>query len=127
MNTNCSRGAAALVTAFALFTGRTQAQLPTNASMSISLPPGQPNGRITVNDPSNNIWVVQVSSNLATWTDIDVWKVHNGNFHTTILRQNNSPGVFYRAIFDPSHKIITDSYATSLLLPGVPFNYSHPA
>src|ERR1044071_557785 len=114
MNSNRLRSAAVLVTALALLSVRVHAQIPATQSLAISL--GQGNAHVNINDPSNSLWVLQTSSNMINWSDVETWKVHNGIYHKTYPRQNTSPGVYFRAIIDPSRKEEPDYYTTSLLL-----------
>src|SRR5262249_54562965 len=97
-----------------------------SASMSIGSVAGQYGGTVTVNDPSNHVWIIQASSNLSTWSEVATWKVFNGNYHSTVDYQLAGPFGFYRAFFDPSRQNIPDTTAAALLLPDTPFNYANP-
>jgi cytochrome c peroxidase len=100
-----------------------QAQVPPNALMSIA-PINSTSTSIGLNDPGDHVWILQSSPDFTTWTEIDSWKIHNGNFHRSLSR--GSDGLFYRAMFDPARQDIFSTVTTALHLPEVPFNYSPP-
>lgn len=102
------------------------AQLPTASSAAIAPGTGGSAANVTVLDPGNHVWVIQRSTNLSTWTDIETLKVHNGHFQRGVSGVVNVPGVFYRASFNPAGQILTSTTATALLLPATPFNYANP-
>ncbi len=132
-----SRLAAALVAGLALSLRSSHAQIPpppgpppappAGASLRIAPAAGPVTAGITVNDPSNHVWVIQTSPNLASWTDLTELKVYNGNYRMSFVHQPGTPSYFYRAIFDPSRQNLFDTTAAALLLPSAPFNYANPA
>jgi cytochrome c peroxidase len=101
-----------------------QAQPLPNASMTI-IPSGQSSTSIGLNDAGNQVWILQSSPDFTTWTEVEAWKIHNGDFHRTLSRAG-SDRLFYRAMFDPARQDIFSSAATALRLPETPFNYSPP-
>jgi cytochrome c peroxidase len=106
----------------------TLAQLPANSS--IALAPGTTPGTLgfTLTDPANNLYVVQSSTDLVTWTDIATWKLHNGSFHRAFSHDPVlTPRRFFRAVFDPARNDIQSTLATALVLPATPANYASPS
>lgn len=79
--------------------------------------------QVTVNDPQNQVWVLQSSPDLSIWTELSAWKLHNGSFHGAFSPAPDSPNVFYRALFDPARNI-PSATTNALLLPPVPSNYA---
>jgi cytochrome c peroxidase len=116
---------AVLVAAYGLGVIAAHAQVPAGASMGITTAANQTGGSVTVNDPGNNVWVIQTSTDLLDWNQLSVWKVYNGSFHTGVSYLAGVPGVFYRAIFDPAQQNIPDTLNTALLLPETPLNYAN--
>ncbi len=103
------------------------AQLPAGSSLGIAPGAATNTVRVTVTDPGDHVWVLQSSPNLTTWTDVETWKVHNGNFHRA-LSYTPAPGVrlFYRTVYDPAHADIPNTTANALLLPTTLANYAAP-
>ena len=118
--------ATALLAALAL--GATvRAQLPAGSALSIGLGAAANSATVTVADPGNHVWVLQSSPDLTTWTDVETWKVHNGNFHRGI-GYTPAPGLraYYRTVYDPAHADIPSTTVNALLLPASPANYAAP-
>ncbi len=103
------------------------AQLPAGSSLGIAPGTAANSASVTVTDPGDHVWVLQSSPNLSTWTDVETWKVHNGNFHRA-LTFIPAPGLrlFYRTVYDPAHAAIPSTTANALLLPATPANYAAP-
>lgn len=101
------------------------AQAPSGASLNMSTSGNLTVGRVSVNDPNNNVWVIQYSTNLADWNQFATWKVFNGSFGTAVNFQGEVPGAFYRATFDPAQQTIPDTLENALLLPEISFNYAN--
>jgi cytochrome c peroxidase len=118
---------ATLVAALVLSVSPSRAQVAAGASMAITNYAGQTGGSVTINDPRNRVWVISASSNLVDWNESGVWKVYNGDFHSSISYQTGLPGVFFKATFDPARQTIADTTANALLLPATLFNYANPA
>lgn len=132
METKNSRKTTSLVAAFAVgvsvmsVMSVAQGQLPAGSSINITRGTGQTLGSVTVNDPGNHVWVLQKSTNFTTWLEVDVWKIHNGDFHLNLNRAGAEPNFFYRAIYDPSRQNISSATTNALLLPATNFNYAAP-
>ena len=111
----------------AAFAANAAAQLPAGSSLGIAPGAAANSANVTVTDPGNHVWVMQSSPNLATWTDVETWKVHNGNFHRSV-GFTPAPGVrlFYRTVYDPAHAAIPSTTANALLLPATLANYAAP-
>jgi cytochrome c peroxidase len=103
------------------------AQLPDGSTATIAPGTAGAAANVTVHDPGNHSWVIQRSTNLANWTDVETLKVHNGRFQRGVAGVANAPGVYYRASFNPALQTLTSTTATALLLPATPFNYANPS
>ncbi len=103
------------------------AQLPAGSSLGIAPGTTANTATVTVTDPGNHVWVLQSSPDLVTWTDVETWKVHNGNFHRP-LSYTPAPGLrlFYRTVYDPARADIPSTTANALLLPTTLANYAAP-
>ena len=103
------------------------AQLPAGSSLGLAPGTAANSASVTVTDPGDHVWVLQSSPNLSAWTDVETWKVHNGNFHRA-LTFTPAPGLrlFYRTVYDPAHTAIPSTTANALLLPALPANYAAP-
>lgn len=81
---------------------------------------------LTISNASDHVWIIQCSSNLTGWTELDTLKIHNGSYRHTYT----NPGVgnlIYRAVYDPARQNITSATTNALLLPGTAYNYAAPA
>jgi cytochrome c peroxidase len=117
-----------LIAAFAcvsLHTPGTAAVVPN--SVLAGSPASAGNGvSVTVSDPGNNLWVIQSSPDLHSWTPVQTIKVYNGSFRQTFSPDPGSIQGFFRAFFDPSQLDIPNTTANALLLPPSSFNYASP-
>ena len=119
-----NRPAAALIAALFLQATASPAQIPATATLTI-VPSAPTTSRITVNDPGDHVWILQASSNLTSWTEVESWKIHNGNFHRTFGTDSDAH-LFYRSVFDPARQDILSTTANALHLPSPLPNYSPP-
>src|SRR5207248_2026288 len=69
------------------------------------------------------VWILQSSSDLTTWSEVEALKVHNGSFARGFTA---APLVFFHAYYDPARQDIPSTTANALLLPASPFNYAAP-
>ena len=104
----------------------TAAQLPAGSSVGLTRNVAGTADAVTVTDPGNHTWVMQCSTDMKTWTNVETFKVNNGR-----LQRNYSPyatvtGLFYRASYDPARASATNTVASALQLPGTVFNYANP-
>ena len=122
-----TKPAATTAAVLALGTSLAQAQLPAGSTMGIANGTVANSSRVTMTDPGNHIYVLQSSSNLTSWTDVETWKVHNGSFRRQLgFNPSTTSRLFYRAFYDPARADIQSTTATALLLPPVPANYANP-
>ena len=119
---NLNRPAAALIVALLLHGSVSLAQIPATAILTI-VPLGSSATRITVNDPGDHVWMLQASSNLRSWAEVESWKIHNGSFNSTL---GAGPGtkLYYRSVYDPARQNILSTTADALRLPTPLANYS---
>ena len=102
-------------------------QLPAGSSLSIAPGTATSTASVTVSDPGNHVWILQTSPNLIDWSDVETWKVHNGNFHRGFGTNTAMiPRLFYRSKFDPALADIPSTTANALLLPATLANYANP-
>jgi len=93
-------------------------------SSSIEVRNAGPNGgNVKISDPNDSVWILQSSSDLASWTEVAVVKIHNGSFQRPFAA---APLVVFRAFYDPARQDILSTTANALLLPESPFNYAAP-
>jgi cytochrome c peroxidase len=100
------------------------AQLSTNALLSL-VPTNGGTMSLSISNAGDQVWVIQSSSNLTSWTTVESLKVFNGTYHRTYT---NSAGgnLFYRAFYDPANQNISDLTTNALSLPATNYNYSSP-
>lgn len=102
------------------------AQLPAGTDLSIA--PNVATGGISVNiaEPGNHVWVLQSSSNLSTWTNVETLKIHNGHIRRNFSTLGQPAGLFYRAAYNAGGQTLTSTTATALKLAASPPNYANP-
>ena len=81
---------------------------------------------VKISDANDYVWILQSSSNLTRWTDVDAWKIHNGSFQGNISREATASGIFFRAFYDSTRQNIFSTTSNALLLPTTAFNYAAP-
>ena len=101
-------------------------QLPAGSSLSITPGSGGSAATVTCMDNGNHVWKLQSSTDLAGWTDVATWKVHNGSFKQSIPSGGSPGGQFFRTVYDASQQTVTSTVANALLFPGAPYNYANP-
>src|ERR1051326_2831668 len=82
--------------------------------------------RLTVVNPGDQAWIIQRSSDLINWNEVDQWKVYNGSFQGTFNQDSAAPNFFFRAVYDPARQDFVSTTASALLLPAPPLNYANP-
>jgi cytochrome c peroxidase len=80
---------------------------------------------LTISNVGNQVWVIQSSTNLVSWTTVESLKVFN-SFYSRNYANGLGANVFYRAYFDATNQNITSSTENALRLPASFFNYSAP-
>jgi len=101
------------------------AQISTNALLNLA----QPNGStmsLSISNSGDQVWVVQSSSNLTSWTTVESLKVFNGSYHRSYTNSSNG-NLFYRTFYDPTQQNIADATTNALSLPATGYNYANPA
>lgn len=82
---------------------------------------------VKITDPSDSVWVLQGSTNLQDWAEINAIKVHNGSIAKAVYANSGTAGQFYRMFYDAGRQTITSTTDTALLLPVTSFNYASPS
>ena len=116
----------ALAVVMAVSAGFAFGQLPPGASLGIAPTTGTNFVSVNITDPGNYVWLLQSSTNLTNWTEIAALKLHNGSFARGIPPAT-TPGLMFRAVYDPARQTIPSAVTNALLLPASPFNYASPA
>lgn len=96
-----------------------------NASLSLASASDQAM-TLNVSNAANQVWVIQKSSDLSAWSEVENLKVFNGFYHRTYTNAAGGP-IFYRAFFDASRQTIVSATTNALILPVVNYNYAAPA
>ena len=117
---------AALLTAFIVRVAVADSGLPPSSTLQIAPGAGAIVASVKINDPYNHVWVLQSSSDLQTWSEIEALKIHNGSFSRSSFRDATTPGLFFRALFDSTRQDVLSTVESALRLPTTPFNYSAP-
>ncbi len=103
------------------------AQLPTGTAVQISPPRNTEAAKVELLNPGNHTWILQRSTDLTSWTDLETFKVHNGRFRRTVPSADTPAGRgYYRVSYNPTGQTLTSTLANGLLLPGITANYSSP-
>ena len=85
-------------------------------------------GKMTleINNPGDQGWVVQSSSNLTSWMEVESLKVFNGTLYRSYTNTSGE-NLFYRLLYDEARQTIASATTNALRLPATPFNYAAPA
>lgn len=104
-----------------------QAQLPDGSSIRLTQSVTASSLQVMVTDPGDHVWVLQSSSNLATWSDVETLKVHNGYLTRTMALQPTDKRLFFRTSYSAAQQsLIGSTVAGGLLLPATADNYATP-
>jgi cytochrome c peroxidase len=119
---NLSRCAATFALAMKITTA--PAQLSTNSALSLMETNG---GRVSlsISNSGDQVWIIQSSSNLTSWTTVESLKVFNGTLHRTYTNTSNG-SIFYRAWYASTNQNIADVTTNALSLPATYYNYASP-
>lgn len=81
--------------------------------------------RLNLSNPGNQAWIIQSSSNLTSWSEVESLKVHNGSYQRSYP---NAPdgNLLYRAAYDASRQVVASTTTNALRLPATLFNYAAP-
>ena len=109
---------------FAMTLASAQAQISTNALLSLV----GPNGSLislNISNAGNQVWLIQSSSNLTNWKTVETVKVFNGIYHRGYTNGTNGE-LFYRAYVNSTNQNIASSTTNALGLPATNYNYANP-
>ena len=118
-----ARRAAILLAVFKITTA--SAQISTNAQLSLA-PTNSGALSLNISNSGDQVWVVQSSSNLISWTTVERVKVFNGTYHRSYTNGSNG-NLFYRAFYDSTLQTIADTTTNALSLPATNYNYASPS
>src|SRR5262245_29258502 len=68
--------------------------------------------KLTVTNAGDQVWIIQSSSNLVDWLEVQSWKIHNGSFQGSYDSTGN-PNLFYRASYDAARQNISSTTANA--------------
>ena len=121
------RNVVALSAAFVVTATFADVGLPPSSSLQITPGTGENAVSVSINDPCNHVWVLQSSSDLKTWSEVEALKIHNGSFARGFPGDAAQPGLFFRSFYDATRQDIPSTVENALLLPTTSFNYAAPA
>ncbi|MEO7676601.1 MAG: cytochrome c peroxidase [Verrucomicrobiota bacterium] len=101
-------------------------EFPPSSSVEVRAINGSNTVSLKIIDPNDYVWIVQGSTNLTNWTELEALKIHNGNFQRLMLRDGTTAGQFFRAFYDPARQNLDSAIETALHLPSTAFNYAAP-
>ncbi len=117
----------ALVVVFAVTASYAAAVTPPpSSSLEISRGTGTNIASVKVADAYDHVWILQSSSDLTTWTDVEALKIHNGSFSRAFTKDASKPNLFFRAFYDSTRQNIFSATPNALILPATSFNYAGP-
>ena len=103
------------------------AQIPADSRVDFSPQAGNGFMRISIADPGNHTWNLEISNDLVSWYEFQTIKVHNGSFGTNLHILENAPRSFSRLTFDPVLQTGVSNASQALALPSIPDNYALPS
>ncbi|MEY2409705.1 MAG: cytochrome c peroxidase [Verrucomicrobiota bacterium] len=104
-----------------------RAAVPPPPDASLAIVTAGPGGvRVKISDAANRVWLLQSTTNFANWSDSATVKIYNGSFQSRFTAGESTPGVFFRAYFDPARQDIFSGIESALRLPVDVFNYASP-
>jgi cytochrome c peroxidase len=118
--------ASAVLVWFALIVNPAIAANSPAPESSVALSVGDTNVNVRITNFADQVWIIQGSSDLANWAEVDAWKIHNGGFHRSYPRDPATQFQFYRAVYDVTRQNIPSAIDNALILPPSPFNYAAP-
>ena len=101
------------------------AQLPSGASLNLTVSPANSTVRLTLSDPENHPYLIQSSPDLSKWTNVGLWTIHNGHLNGNLPLQASPSKLFYRAHYDPTRIVAKEDVNQALLLPATRDNYAN--
>ncbi len=101
---------------------------------AVETPPGPPLGivpstssnvaAVKITDTSDRVWILQSSSDLKNWTEVDAVKIHNGTYQRGFTLDDAHIRPFFRAYYDATRQNVFSTTTNALLLPTTSFNYA---
>lgn len=110
------------------FTAATQLLAATALAPAATLSLTRTNGSVTsltISNAGDQVWIVQGSSNLTSWAEVESLKVFNGSYHRSYT--NGAENYFYRTFYDATRQTIISATTNALVLPATNFNYASPS
>lgn len=100
--------------------------MPPEATVTVTRDPNGAGPVAIVNNPANQAWTLERSTNRLDWTPLATLRVHNGMARQLISNSPIAAVEFIRAYYDPAQQNILRDVTNALRLPTVPFNYANP-
>jgi len=104
------------------------AAIPTTIAPSATLSLVQTNAGVTsltISNAGDQSWIIQTSTNLTSWTELENVQIFNGTYQRHYLNTANEI-FFYRAFYDPARQTNAIATTNALLLPTTVYNYAAP-
>jgi hypothetical protein len=95
------RGIAALVASLSTSALLAGVPPPPVSTLEISRGTNAGSTSVKVLDSYDQVWILQSSSDLKTWTDVETLKIHNGNFARRFVADPTRPKLFFRTRLRP--------------------------
>lgn len=121
-----SKNIFALALVLAAATSFAEVLPPPSSSLAIARGAGTNLASVKIADAYDRVWVLQSSSNLTSWTEVEALKIHNGSFSHSFAGDVAKPNLFFRACYDSTRQDIPSTTENALLLPATSFNYATP-
>lgn len=108
-----------------LFSSPGIAQLPDGSSIALTNDFATSTSRVSITDPGNHVWVLQASSNLVDWSNVESLKVHNGHLTRQLTFAPSTTQLFYRTSYTTAQQsTLSSTTATALVFPASPDDYT---
>jgi len=107
-------------------TTATAATVPDSPTANLALSANGLSVALSITNFDNRVWVIQSTSDLMNWNEVEMLKVFNGDFHRNYAIGSAAGPTIFRAMYDPTRQTIASTTANALLLPSSPFNYAAP-
>ena len=116
----------AAIFAVALNLAAAAASVPLPPISSLSLAPASGGAlSLSLSNAGDQTWVIQSSSNLASWSEVETLRIFNGGFHRSYTNLAGG-NLFYRAFYDAARQTNASTTTNALQLPETPDNYAAP-
>src|SRR5262245_59172101 len=67
---------------------------------------------LSISNAADQVWIVERSTNLTTWTELEAVKIHNGRFRRALTNFDSGTEQFFRAYFNSARQDLV-SYVTN--------------